>query len=201
MLTFRWNSDEKTRQRFPRLILIVSSPIKNILPIATLLISILLASNSHAEDQKILFFIEAQKLFYLHELREAEILVNSCPEVKSFYELWIPMKEAEQEMDLIAFKWRLSNNPNSINWENPWDWTTPLESNDEEQKLSEINIEYRTAREEFLKRRSLLHNNKHLFQLRKDAYDKNRKAMNDIEKMFTEDLEMLQLKVKDKIIS
>jgi hypothetical protein len=174
---------------------------KNILPIATLLISILLASNSHAEDQKIDFFIEAQKLFYLHELREAEILVNSCPEVKSFYELWIPMKEAEQEMDLIAFKWRLSNNPNSINWENPWDWTTPLESSDEEQKLSEISIEYRTAREEFLKRRSLLHNNKHLFQLRKDAYDKNRKAMNDIEKMFTEDLEMLQLKVKDKIIS
>ena len=174
---------------------------KNILLIATLLVSILLASNAHAEDQKIEFFIEAQKLFYIHELREAEILVNSCPEVEPLYKLWIPMKEAEQEMDLIAFKWRLSNKPNSINWENPWDWTTPVKSSDEEQKLSEINIEYRTAREEFLKRRSLLHENKHLFKIRKDAYDKNRKAMNDIEKKFIEDLEMLQLKVRDKILS
>ncbi len=111
------------------------------------------------------------------------------------------MKEAEQEMDLIAFKWRLSNNPNSINWENPWDWTTPLEYSDEEQKLSEINAEYRTAREDFLKRRSLLHKNKHLFKIRKDAYNKNRKAMEDLEKKFIEDLEMLQSKVKDKILS
>jgi hypothetical protein len=174
---------------------------KNFLPIATLLVSILLASNAHAEDQRIEFFIEAQKLFLEHELKEAEILVNSCPEVEPLYELLIQVTEAGQEMDLIAFKWRLSNNPNSINWENPWDWTTPLESSDEEQKFSEINIKYRTAREEFLKRRSLLHKNKHLFKIRKDAYDKNRKAMEDIEKKFIEDLEMLQLKVKDKILS
>jgi hypothetical protein len=108
--------------------------------------------------------------------KEAFLMSELAPETKPFYALWIPVQEARRRIENIAFRKRLREDPNSIEWNNPLIWSEGIQSTEDEKKLAAQDTAFAEAYQGYSAKRALLLSHKTLFRTRNAAYKKHKKA-------------------------
>lgn len=126
-------------------------------------------------------FIEAQKISADFEQQEAALMKKYDPYTAEFYALWIPLQGSRRQLNLIAFRWLQSNDPNSIDWNNVWNWTNPLESSEAEQRMIGNSVDFKNAYTEYQSKKTALFKRKDLFDIRNRTYEQHLDNFRELE--------------------
>lgn len=150
-------------------------------------------------DWRIEAFDKAQALFAAFEVNEGKQMEKIEPRVGEFYEAWIALQDSFRKVGRYAFLKRLREDPQSINWQDPWVWSSGLRSTAEAEFLAEADQNFRSIYGDYLAKKEAVHKVKELNWLRNKAYERHRSKFVGSEQDLENNLLILQAEVKEKI--